>query len=99
VWLIILAYSAVIATILWYSRAERDVYMFKVLSLILWGAAVMVFVDHVIGYLSEGGDFIEITPDAVVLGFIMLLTALIIWMATLLIKDPRRVLRRISKVD
>ena len=93
-WLIVLLFSATISTALWYSKAEDDKYMLKFLSLMLWGASIMVFTDHVVGYLTEGGEFIEMTAEATVLGFIMLLTAIIIWEIALLIRDPKRVLHR-----
>jgi hypothetical protein len=53
-WLIVLLFSAAISTALWYSKAEDDKYMLKFLSLILWGASIMVLVDHIVGYLTEG---------------------------------------------
>ena len=96
-WLIILSFSAVITTALWYSMAEDDKYMLKFLSVILWGSAIMVLVDHVMGYLMEGGEFIEISTEATILGFTMLLAALIIWEIVLMLKDPRGVLWRRKK--
>lgn len=96
-WLIILSFSAVITTALWYSMAENDKYMLKFLSVILWGSAIMVLVDHVMGYLMEGGEFIEISTEATILGFTMLLAALIIWEIVLMLKDPRGVLWRRKK--
>lgn len=94
-WLLILAYSAVVATVLWYVKAENDRYMLKLLSLILWGATVMVFVDHLVGYLTEGGEFVEVSLEATLVGLFMLLTALVIWEVILLIKDPKGVIRKI----
>jgi len=77
--------------------AENDKYMLKFLSVILWGSAIMVLVDHVMGYLMEGGEFIEISTEATILGFTMLLAALIIWEIVLMLKDPRGVLWRRKK--
>lgn len=74
--------------------ADNDRYMLKLLCLLLWGATIMALVDRVMGYLSGGGEFLELTPEAALLGFVMLLAALIIWEIALLIKDPRGVLRR-----
>jgi hypothetical protein len=91
-WLIILAFAAAIATPIWYSMAEDDRYLLRLLCLILWGATIMVFVDHVIGYLMEGGEFLELTLDATVLGFAMLTAALVVWEIILLLKDPKKVL-------
>lgn len=92
-WLVILAFSATIATALWYSKAENDKYMLKLLCLILWGATIMVFVDHVMGYLMEGGgEFLELTTEATVLGVVLLTAALVVWEIALLVKDPKGVL-------
>jgi len=93
-WLLILAFAAAIITPLWYSMADNDRYMLKLLCLILWGATIMALVDRVVGYMMEGGEFMELTPEAAALGFTMLLAALIIWEITLLLRDPRGVLRR-----
>ncbi len=96
-WLIILAFAAAVVTALWYSKAENDVYMLKLLSLILWGTTIMVLVDHVMGYLMEGGTFLEITVEAAVLGITLLTAALIAWNIILLLKDPRGVLYKRRK--
>ena len=91
-WLVILAFAATISTALWYSKAENDEYMFKFLSAILWGATIMVLVDHVMGFLMEGGEFFEMTAEAAVLGLVLLIAALTVWEIVLLIKDPKKVL-------
>lgn len=93
-WLLVLAMAAVLSTAVWYSKAENDVYMLKLLSLILWGATIMVFVDHVMGYLMEGGEFLEMSVEATVLGFVLLVSALVVWEIILLIKDPKGVLHK-----
>lgn len=93
-WLIILALAAVISTAIWYSKAEVDKYMLKTLCLILWGATIMVFVDHVMGYLMEGGEFLELTLESTALGFTMLTAAFILWEIILLLKDPKGVLHK-----
>jgi len=97
-WLVMTTLAAVIATAIWYISDEaREIYNIGFLNLILWGTAIMVFVDHVIGYLSEGGEFIETTPDAMLLSIIMLIAAILIWEIVLLIKDPKGVLKSIKK--
>jgi len=91
-WLVILAFAATIATALWYSKAENDKYMLSFLSLILWGTTIMVVVDHTLGFLMEGGEFLEITTEAMVLSGVMVLAALVVWEGALLLKDPRGVI-------
>ncbi len=93
-WLLILAFSAAITTALWYSTAEDDKYMLKFLSLMLWGATIMVFVDHLLGYLMEGGEFLEVSVDATMLGLALITAALIVWNVAVLVRDPRGVLHR-----
>jgi len=93
-WLLILLFAATMSTALWYSKAEDDKYMLKFLSLIFWGASIMVFIDHLISYITEGGEFIEVTIESTILGFVLVITALIIWEIALLIKDPKQVIRR-----
>ncbi len=51
-WLIILALSAAIATAIWYAKDDGTLKM-NVLCMVLWGATIMVFVDHTLGYLME----------------------------------------------
>lgn len=92
-WLIIVALGATITTALWYSRAEKDDLLLKHLALMLWGATIMVFVDHLYSYL-EGGEFIELSLEAVAIGLTMVLGAMLIWILELLIKDPRGVFRK-----
>ncbi|MDH5806629.1 MAG: hypothetical protein QXW62_02410 [Candidatus Methanomethylicaceae archaeon] len=93
-WLIILAFAAAITTAIWYSKAENDKYMLKFLCLILWGATIMVFIDHIMKFLIEGEEFLEITLNSTILGFIMVLTAIIVWEIGLLIKDPKKVFHK-----
>ena len=52
--------------------------MLRLLCLLLWGATIMALVDRVVEYVMEEGEFLELTPEAIVLGFTMLIAALII---------------------
>jgi hypothetical protein len=58
--------------------ANNDRYMLRLLCLLLWGATIMALVDRVVEYVMEEGEFLELTPEAIVLGFTMLIAALII---------------------
>ena len=92
-WLVILTFAATIVTAIWYTQAENDKYLLKFLSLILWGTSIMVLVDHTLPFLMEGGgEFFEMTTEAMVLGSIMLIAALAVWEGTLLLKDPKGVI-------
>jgi len=76
-WLVIVSLLAVIVTAIWYAIDDGK-YKLGFLSLILWGTTIMVFVDHVLGYLAEGGEFFEVTGDAALLGVVLVIIALIV---------------------
>ncbi len=95
-WLLMTALAAIIATAIWYIRAPGDKYKLGLLSLILWGATLMWLVDHVMAYLMEGGEFLEINLEATLLGLSVIILALLVWEIVLLISDPKGVLKRIK---
>lgn len=89
-WLITTLLAAVTATAL--SLRSEPRYQLKILSLMLWGASVMIFVDHVLGF--DGGDFIHITTEGMItnstlLGIAMLIPILIIWTIYVIVMDKR----------
>lgn len=96
-WLLLTTLAAIIATALWYVNAPGDRYKLSILSFIYWGAALMWLVDHVIAYAQEGGEFFEVNADATGLGFSVILFGLVVWLIVLLVSDPKRVLKRVSK--
>jgi len=96
-WLIMTALAAVITTAIWYIRSPGDKYKLGLLSLIFWGATLMWFVDHVMAYLMEGGEFFEINLDATLLGISVIILALLVWEIVLLVSDPKGVLKRIKR--
>jgi hypothetical protein len=82
-WLITTTVAAVAATI--FSIALKGKYRLGFLSLMLWGAAIMIAVDHILGY--EGGVFVEVQTDGLIssgftLGIVMILPILGIWIAS-----------------
>ena len=95
-WLVILSLAAAIVTALWYTK-DDGTYKLGFLSMILWGTVIMVFVDHVMGYLIEGGEFLETTVDATILGVVLVTVALIVWEVVLLLKDPKEKLKRLKQ--
>jgi len=89
-WLITTLIAALIVTAIWYIAPKK--YYLEYLSLMLWGAAIMIFVDHCLGY--EGGEFLEmqtdgLIPNGIVLGIAMLIPVFLIWEIILLVKDPK----------
>jgi peptidoglycan biosynthesis protein MviN/MurJ (putative lipid II flippase) len=94
-WLILTALAAIVTTVIWYVNAPEDKYKVGLLSLAFWGATLMWLVDHVMAYLTEGGEFFELSQDATMLGVSVILVALVIWLFILLIGDPKGVLRKV----
>ncbi|MEX2750764.1 MAG: hypothetical protein Q6366_002650 [Candidatus Freyarchaeota archaeon] len=79
-WLITTCIAAIGATAAWFVAPKK--YKLGFLSLMLWGASIMIFIDHILGY--EGGEFIKMTTDGMitnstVLGIAMLIPIFIIW--------------------
>jgi hypothetical protein len=94
-WLILTALAAIITTVIWYVMSPRDKYKLGILSLMFWGATIMWLVDHVMAFLTEGGEFFEVNLDATMLGISVILLALIIWLTVLLVSDPKRIMKKV----
>jgi len=93
-WLVVITLAAVIVTAIWYtSDKARQTYRIGLLNLILWGTSIMVLVDYILGWHAEGGEFLEVTPEALMLSVVLIITALMAWEAVLLFKDPKGLLR------
>lgn len=75
---IITALAAIVATIFWY-KIQEDKYQLSTLCLIYWDAALMWFVDHVMVFFIEGGEFFEITMDATLLGISVVFSGFFLW--------------------
>jgi len=93
-WLIMTALAAIITTAIWYANAPEDKYKLGLLSLFFWGATLMWLVDHVMAYVTEGGEFLEINLDATLLGVAVIVLALFVWEIVLLVSDPKGALRK-----
>jgi peptidoglycan biosynthesis protein MviN/MurJ (putative lipid II flippase) len=93
-WLILTALAAVITTAIWYIKAPDDKYKLGLLSLFFWGATLMWLVDHIMAYVTEGGEFFEVSLDATLLGLAVIVLALFVWEIVLIISDPKGILRK-----
>lgn len=83
-WLIITFLAAVGASAAYLGFKSLRKYSLSFLALMLWGAFIMVLVDHVMAFVHEGGGFIEVTTDglvadAAILGILMVVPLLAIW--------------------
>jgi hypothetical protein len=92
-WLITTVVAAIIASSLRLIYKSR--HSFGTLSLMLWGATIMILVDHILGY--EGGTFLEtwtegLIPNGVTLGIVMLIPVLLIWATSLFLRKQTDIL-------
>lgn len=96
-WLILTALAAVITTVIWYIKSPDDKYKLGLLSLMFWGATIMWLVDHIMAFASEGGQFFEISTDGTMLGVAVIVLALMAWVITLVISDPKGIFKKVLK--
>jgi len=79
-WLITTLVAAISVTAVWFVAPKK--YKLGFLSMMLWGASIMILIDHILGY--EGGEFIEMTTEGMItngsiLGIAMLIPIFVIW--------------------
>ncbi len=87
-WLLTMLFMAVISTLIWYIWENGDKYRVDILVLVSWGTVIMVFADHLMGYIEEG-VFLDTSSNALLLGFLLAIFALLLWAIALIIKDPK----------
>ena len=95
--LILTTFAAVICTAIWYASALMREMKISVLCWLFWGAAIMWLVDLVFEYAEEGAKvfepaFADVLNDTL-LGLAVITLALVIWIAVLLVRDPKGVVR------
>ena len=85
-------FAAIICTVIWYATAPKNDMKIGTLCLIYWGASLMLF-----EYAELSNAYFTPDPAAMLNDFYLGLTAvalgLLIWLAILLVKDPRGVVR------
>ena len=97
--LLITIISAVISTALWYTSERARKHNVSLLYFMYWGASLMWLVDAVVEYMEAGAEyFLPAGADMINDGFLGLsVTAfgMVIWLVSLLIKDPDGVVKAI----
>ena len=94
--LLICVFAAIIATVKWYQRKD-DSLMPGIPCVLFWGASLMWLGDAIFGYIEDGAAFFE--PEAAEMlndaypGLSVVALGLILWLAILLIKDPKGVVK------
>jgi len=96
--LLITIFAAIISTIVWYCSEKARELKTGILCYLFWGASIMWMVDAVFEYAELGAEyFVPAAEDMVndlFLGFSVVALALIIWLAVMLIKDPKGILKK-----
>lgn len=97
--LLITVIAAVISTLVWYFNEQRKKYKLSLLCYMYWGASIMWFVDFVFEYAELKWEyfnmsFADILNDSL-LGLSVVVLALVVWTAVLIIKDPKKVFKKI----
>ena len=97
--LMITVLAAVVSTIVWYMNAKKGLQLEK-LCLMYWGASLMWLCDAIFEYKELGSAYF--TPAAedmlndTFLGFSAVVLGLVIWLVILIVKDPKKVLARVT---
>ncbi len=95
--LLISVFAAIICTVIWYKSEQRNELKLGILPLMFWGASLMWFVDAIFEYVELKAEYFTPAPADMLndffLGLSVVALGLIIWLAVLLIKDPKGVVR------
>ena len=98
--LLITLFSAVAVTVIWYNK-KNDGISLAPLMFMFWGASLMWLVDAIFEYAELKDEFFSPAPADMIndafLGFSVIALALVIWVAILLVKDPKGVVRKALK--
>ena len=97
--LLITIFAAVVSTAVWYSSERARKLKAGTLMYLYWGASLMWLVDAVVEYMEMGAEyFLPAGADMINDGFLGLSVAafgMVIWLVSLLIKDPDGVVKAI----
>ena len=90
--LLITVFAAVIATVKWYNRKD-DSMKLGILCFMYWGASIMWLVDAIFEYAELKAEYFTPAPEDMLndafLGLSVVALGLVIWLARLLITDPK----------
>lgn len=90
-------FAAVISTVVWYSSRTARELNAGILCWMFWGASLMWLADAVSEYIELGAACFAPDPGDMLndlfLGLSVVALALVVWVVTLLVKDPKGVVK------
>ncbi len=99
--LLVTVFAAILSTVLWYRNAPKDDYKISVLCWMYWGASLMWLVDAIFEYAELKAEYFSPAPadmlNDLFLGLSAVALGLVIWLVILLVRDPKGVLRSVSR--
>lgn len=94
--LLISVFAAVICTAIWYKNADSKM-NYGILCWLFWGASLMWMVDAIFEYAELKAEYftpaIEDMVNDTFLGLSVVALGLVIWIVSVLIKDPKGVIK------
>ncbi len=95
--LLITVFAAVICTAIWYKNAGKSEMHLGILCWMFWGASAMWLVDAIFEYAELGAAYFEPAAQDMLndtfLGLSVVALGLVIWILSVLIRDPKGVIK------
>ena len=92
-------FAAVICTAIWYKNAPNNEMRLGILCWMYWGASLMWLIDAVFEYAELHAEYFTPEPAEMLndfyLGLSVVALGLVIWIAVLLVKDPKGAVRAV----
>ena len=96
--LLVTVFAAVISTALWYKGLPKNEMKLGILCWLFWGASIMWLVDAIFEYSELGAAYFTPAPEDMLndlfLGLSVIALALVVWVITLIVKDPKGVVKK-----
>lgn len=97
--LLITVFAAIVCTIVWYSSEKARELKISLLCWMFWGASLMWLGDAIFEYAEIKSEYFSPSPADMIndgfLGLSVIALAMVIWVAYILIKDPKGTVRGI----
>ncbi len=97
--LLITVFAAIVCTIVWYSSEKARELKISLLCWMFWGASLMWLGDAIFEYAELKSEYFSPVPADMIndgfLGLSVIALAMVIWVAYILIKDPKGTVRGI----